>query len=401
MTKKIKLNLDYNFNYSFYNQNKTAKNLSKGEYVLVDPIFTNSFENQKIINRLGLKFIYETKKQTFQIGSRARNIQVRNVNRVTNQVIHQPINNILPFSNYTYKFSQNNKLDFRYSTDSRQPTIDQLQPIRNNVNTNNIDVGNPNLLPTFSNKLDVNYYLYKPLSEKYLSINSFINYTNNDFSNSVKYDSLGRTISQSINVNGNYYSYLGVHGQIPVLLKKLFISPNAFANYSNRSNFINEQKNTTQQLSSNLGVDLAVDLDTLNFSIKYNYQYVRSNSSLSSASNLPTNNHTIGGTFAMKLPFKMLFETDAQYIINSKRFDGYNLKYLVWNANISKSFLKTENLIVSFNAYDILKQNINNIRMTYGNIITDEKTNIITRYFLLKVIYKFNNTKTKESDDMY
>jgi len=63
--------------------------------------------------------------------------------------------------------------------------------------------------------------------------------------------------------------------------------------------------------------------------------------------------------------------------------------------------LKNENLIVSIDATDILNQNINTSRTIQDNVITDNKTNIISRYILLKAIFKFNSNKTKENDEEY
>ena len=46
----------------------------------------------------------------------------------------------------------------------------------------------------------------------------------------------------------------------------------------------------------------------------------------------------------------------------------------------------------------LLNQNINLQRQINGNVITDNNTQIISRYFLVKLTYKFNNNKTKEDD---
>jgi hypothetical protein len=70
----------------------------------------------------------------------------------------------------------------------------------------------------------------------------------------------------------------------------------------------------------------------------------------------------------------------------------------VVNSEISKAFLSTENLIVAFCANDIFNQNLNLQRQINGNIVTDNFTQIITRYFLLRLTYKFNNNKTKEDE---
>ena len=54
---------------------------------------------------------------------------------------------------------------------------------------------------------------------------------------------------------------------------------------------------------------------------------------------------------------------------------------------------------MSVEANDILNQNISNQRNQNSNQITDTKTTIIKRYFLLKVLFKFNSQKTKEGGE--
>jgi hypothetical protein len=103
----------------------------------------------------------------------------------------------------------------------------------------------------------------------------------------------------------------------------------------------------------------------------------------------------------VKITKRWLLETDGKYTNNGNRTPGYNIKYFIWNASLARSFLKTENLILSLNANDILNQNISNQRYITSNQIVDTKTQIIKRYFLLKLLYKFNNQKTKVEDEGY
>jgi len=74
------------------------------------------------------------------------------------------------------------------------------------------------------------------------------------------------------------------------------------------------------------------------------------------------------------------------------------VNYVIWNASIQRSFLKTGNLLFGIEAYDILNQNISNYRTVNNNVIVDQKTNIIRRYFMAKMTLRFNNFKTKEED---
>ncbi len=399
LSKKIKLEMSYDWNYFKSSQNKLSLNNIGGEYNVIDSNFTNNFINSKYINRAGLKFIYEVKKFRIIASTKVRNVFVNNVNLFANTQLTQNFNNIMPFASFRYKPSENASYDISYKMLSNNPTITQLQPVKDNTNQNFINIGNPNLLPTQQHQFNVNFNSWKPISGKYYWAGLNYNYINKDFSYSTNYDSLGRTIAQSINVDGNfnYGGYLGF--SYPFYGKKLELQPNIYGNYSKNKDIINGNLNSTTNFNGATELKMALNLDSLTINVGATYDYYSTSSSLNSLSNKPYNTQTYIASFNLKLPQRFTIESDASYIINGKRADGYNVNYFVWNASVSRSFLKTENLLVGFYAYDMLNQNINIVRNITSNVISDVKTNVISRYFLLKITFKFNSNKTKEDDD--
>ena len=62
----------------------------------------------------------------------------------------------------------------------------------------------------------------------------------------------------------------------------------------------------------------------------------------------------------------------------------------MWNASISQQLLKSKALTVSLRVYDLLNQ-VNSIsRSITASYIDDTETNVLTRYFMLSVSYRFN-----------
>jgi outer membrane receptor protein involved in Fe transport len=385
----------------YYNskQNKLALNNIGGEYNQLDSTLTNNFINVKQINRAGLKFIYEVKKMRFTIGTKARNVYVDNNNIFKDQRITQNFNNVLPFSTIRYKFSDNKVLDVKYTTSSQNPTISQLQPVRDNSNPNFINIGNPNLLPTFMHSINLNFNSWKSISGKYTWMGLTYNYTNNDIASSTSYDSIGRTVSQAINVNGNYNvsGYIGT--SMPFFSKKFEVGPNLWTSYTDNKSYINNQENKTQDLRSSLQLELRLNLDKVEAALSGYYSYNSAYSSLNTTSSRPYSTQGMSARIGIKFPKNFVLESDANYTINSNRSSGYNINYLVWNANLSKTFFKKENFILGLYAYDILNQNISVDRDISSNVVTDIKTNIISQYFLLKATFKFNSNKAKEENE--
>jgi len=399
ITKKIKLQVEYNVNYNLSKQSKITKDFQNGDYSLTNPLFTNNFENKRTFQSVGGMFMYETKKQGLYTGARARSISFINTNLINNDKFKYSVNTILPYLYYHWNIGQGARFNFRYMTLSNQPTINQLQPVPDNTNPIQVKVGNPDLRPTYTHNFEINYNIFKPLSGRYIGGNIVFMAVNNDFTNAITYDQLGRTLTQTVNVNGNYNSNFNLWAGIPFKDKMFSLDPNANGSYQKNTNFINGEKNSTKTASISAGLGASFNIDTLNFRLNYNYSYNVPSSSLNTTSIKPYTYQEYGAYLYLKLPFKFSIETDAKYIINSNRAPGYNINYVLWNASLSKTFLKTENLILSIIGNDLLNKNISNERTIVDNVITDTKTNIITRYFLLQLVYKFNNNKTKYNDD--
>lgn len=402
LSKKTKLELEYNFLYNNSKQNKRTLNYYNGEYSVNDAAFSNNFENIQMLHKGSVRFIYETKKTRLGIGTRVQQRGMISNNLITGQKFTQKDNSLLPFFRYTYRFSDNKRVNAGYYTIANQPSINQLQPIPDNTNPNRIVLGNPALKQAYVHKAEMSFNSYKPLSGRYVYAGINYSLTNNGFSNSTAYDSIGRTISQTVNVDGNYTLSVNVGGGIPFFSKKLSLNPNLNYNTGRNINFINSEKNISHQNNINLGLSAEIQLDTLTLTLGATYDYSAARSSLNNSSNKPYSSQLYSAGLLLKLPFKVSVETDAQYNINSQRTAGYNINYVLWNASINKTFFKNENLIISIIGNDLLNQNISTSRTIEDNIITDTKTNIISRYFLLKAVWKFNSTKTKDDEnDMF
>ncbi len=399
LTKKIKLEFTFDFINSTSTQEKKTLNYFNGDYTVKDSVLSNTFKNTRNTYRSGLKFIFETKKIRFSTGTRVRDVLVDNYNVGTTQTIKQDVKNILPYMSWRYKFSDNQSFQFNYYTGSSLPSITQLQPVQNNTNPNYITIGNPNLLPSYEHHFEMNFNSFKPISGKniYAGINALV--TNNDFASSTNYDNIGRTVTQAVNVNGNYNAdgYIGF--SLPFFSKVLEISPTLNADYYSSTNYINSQKNITTNASASGDLRVSVTTEKFYFVVSGNYQYTVPQSTLNSLSSKPYGTQGYDAEMTWTLPKKFSVSTDAEYVINTKRTAGYNISYVLWNASVSKTFLKSENLILSFKGNDLLNQNISATRTVNGNIITDNKTSIIKRYIMMQLVWKFNSQKKKEEDD--
>ncbi len=398
LTDNWKLQFEYLFENGFNKQDKKTFNRGDGSYSELEVPLSNIFDNSRIQHRLSAIGVFEKKSHVVTGGLGIRNIAIENFNIITSAVINQNFNNLLPRLSYQYKPSMSKRMGIYYTTSSSQPSINDLQPVVDNSNPNRTQEGNPTLKPNYVHNLNGNFNTWQALSGRYIWSGFNASVTNSAFANSTTYDNFGRTVSKTVNVDGNLFGNVYLGAGIPFLSRKLEIEPNANASYNRYTNFINTEKNITQNTSFSGGLDFSLQLDSLEITIGNTYSYTNPVSSLSSVSNIPYSSQRYEFDLEWQLKRHFTIKIDANYSINSQRADGFNKNIFIVNAELSKAFFKTENLIITLSGNDLLNQNLNLSRQVNGNIVTDNYTSIISRYFLLKLTYKFNNNKTKEDE---
>lgn len=399
LAKYWELETEYSYEYGFSTQDKSTFDRNGNVYTDFNDSLSNIFDNTRQQHLGGVKLKYEPKKHTFAVALRVRNINIDNFNKVTDSLINQNISNFLPVVEYHFKPSVSKRLRITYRTNSQQPSINDLAPVPNNSNPNSIREGNPDLKPNYTHNFNVMFNTWQALSGRYVWIGGNAMITDNAFATSTTYDQFGLSRSKTVNVDGNVFASLFGGAGVPLYKRIIELRPNINANYNRYSNFINDEKNVTTSLTAGGGLGLNFKWDSLQIELSNTFAYNNPQSSLNSSSNTPYTTQSYRIDIDWRLPFGFIIGTDAKYTINSQPGEGfYDYSYLVWNAELGKTFLKTENLVVSVVGNDILNQNINAARQVNGNVITDNRTTIISRYFLLKATLRFNNNKTKQND---
>ena len=134
---------------------------------------------------------------------------------------------------------------------------------------------------------------------------------------------------------------------------------------------------------------------------RLNYQHARA--SVQENANMDTWNFDYGANANVNLDFGLSISTDIR--MSSRR--GYsdrsmNTNELLWNAQISQSFLKGRAATVSVQFYDILHQQSNVSRSLTAAMRQDTWSNAINSYFMVHFIYKLNifpgGSKKKSGD---
>lgn len=317
--------------------------------------------------------------------------------------------NFSPTFELNYKFSDVSKLKLTYRGKTSQPTITQLLDIRDNSNPLNIYQGNSGLKPAFVNSLRLFYNNY--IEKKQRSMMAHVNFstTRNAISNKVEYDTqTGGMLTCPINVNGNWNAS-GAFMFNTAIDSLGYFNFNSFSNvgYNNYVSYLalsagtSALKNITRALTLSERASFGYRNSWIEVELNGTVDYTRSTNTLKvGKSNLNTWQFSYGTNVTFMAPWNMQITTGLTQ--NSRRGfsdKSMNTNELVWNAQVSQSFLKSKSLTVSLQLYDIL-HNLSSVSRTIDALKrSDISYNTINSYAMLHVIYNVNLFGGKENRD--
>ena len=310
------------------------------------------------------------------------------------------VTNFSPTLDFRWRKSQTSQLRFNYRANTRQPSISDLLDIYDDSNPLAIRRGNPGLKPSFTQNFRLNYNDYFQKHQQ--SIGAFLNFSMTDNSVSSKTTlidpSTGQTETKPENINGNWNSSLFLTFST-ALDSAAYFNLNTSTNLSYNHNVgyvqVAGDKESQKSVTTALGVGERLGISYRNewFELELNgsLNYQKNRSELQTNNNLDTWQFTYGATLGINAPWGTAISTNMG--MQSRR--GYadasmNTNELIWNAQLSQSFLRGNALTVSLQFYDILHQQSTVSSMLSAMQRSDTEYNAITNYAMLHVIFRTN-----------
>ena len=308
------------------------------------------------------------------------------------------VTNITPTLDFRYKFTDQHSIRVQYRGDTRQPDITQLLDITDDSNPLYITKGNPGLKPQFTNSLNVYYNNYIQRYKRSIVVYANYRHIRNSISNLVRYNpETGGSVSQPENINGNWNINSGVTFNTAIDTTAHWnVGTDTRLRYNNYVSYVAQQKadaekNTTRSYNLSERLNLSYRNDWLEITADGWVNYQHSRNELQPTADLDTWQFNYGGQMIIRLPFGLEISTNIHE--NSRR--GYNdpssnTNELIWNGQISQTFLKSKTLVVALNFYDLLQQQSNYNRWVGATGRSDTRYNGINSYAMLHVRYRLN-----------
>ena len=421
--RQVYLQFSYQYRYSYTKSDRATYSLTDIDFSDIVPLYRNwnaylgrlanpldSYEDTNLSRMSEYKNFNHTAEVMLRIVRKAYNLNVgfqllpQKSHFVQDyQGVHadttRTVTNFTPTLDFRWKKSQTGQLRFTYRGSSQQPSMSDLLDIVDDSNPLRITRGNPGLKPSFTQNFRLFYNDYFQKHQR--AVMTFVNFstTSNSVSNKTTLNSeTGGTITRPENINGNWNGNLGFMFNTAVD-SAAFFNVNTFTNlnyahnvgYVSVDNISDSQKSTTNTLGINERLAASYRNDWLEVELNGSVNYSHSRSELQTSNNLDTWQFSYGGMIGVTAPWGTSLTTNMN--MQSRR--GYsdasmNTNELIWNAQVSQSFLKGKALTLSLQLYDILHEQSTVSRVISAMQRSDTEYNAITSYAMLHVIYRLN-----------
>ena len=343
-------------------------------------------------------------------------------------LVKQNLINWSPSVAYKYRFNKRKTLDLSYSGNSNDPDIDELQEVIDKTNPQYIRYGNPNLKPSFTNNLRLDFNFFGEKSHRSFVSNWGYSTTNNSTSNMIlRESSTGVSVAKLMNVDGRWSMNGNINFNTPLdsaehwhVSTSSSIAYNEYANYNSTpltAKNIKEagitgefedlsfndfdklagyaRKNHTQNLRLHQDLQLRFHLPEFSWKIDGGITYNKIHNSLRTSACRETFVYNANADFQLELPFNAQLSSRISYISRHGFSSSVRKNSAMWGAQFTQRMFKDNTGLLSFQIFDILHQR-NNVERSINNLtITDTRSAVLGSYFLVSFQYRLNTMVKK------
>lgn len=402
--------LEFNASLNYSNRNSFRNQYDKddtGDHTLFNAEYSNEFWNKSLSENLAVNYNYRDEHFNIVAGITASPSQTFSYTEYGNGDVRDIENKVFNYSpnlslRYNIGGSRRNYVRVQYRGRSSEPSVSQMQPVKNNTNLMRETVGNPALLPAFSHSLSMNYS--KSNAETLASFSTSLSAGMNKdalVSNSI-YDASGKEYSQTVNVDQAPFNLNGsVTYNRPIIKNRLHFQTQTSAGmrqsigYSSRNvstdaidvdNLILGDRSITNSYSANESLSLTFTHNIVEAGFRGRFNYSRSQNNLNPDRIQTTINWSVNGNLTLHLPYDINIDNDLSYSAH-QGYANFDQNELLWNARIDKAIFKKK-FTLQLRINDILRQRQNISQSIGSNSVSYNKSDMLSSYYIISLSYR-------------
>jgi hypothetical protein len=367
-------------------------NRGDGQYVEMVDSLSSHLDNRTINQHVTFNLQGTVKHLNYTLGNDWVKYNYRQDDLIADSAVQVHYFNQAPRLLVSYTPNQRFYIGFQYNAITQEPTISQLAPIENNNDPLHITLGNPNLKPGINQNLKLDFHWF---GRWLFNMNLSMALIENSISTKTTTDSLGRQISEPVNVGGGRTDVINI--SLNRRLEGFDIGFHASGNYSRMMSYLNTDLSQNNTYTSGVGFSLNKYVaNRYSVQINTNLGYFCQFSSINLSN--PVRYWTQSHSGALTVWFIPKFEIgmNATYTWQEKTIGfAANTSVLIWNSYVSRDFA-CHKLTIKAGFKNLLNENAGISRTNAANINTETTTNILGRYWMLSAAYHFDKKFKKK-----
>lgn len=377
----------YTFSLSTGRSLQSTYDKAGGKYILYVDSLSGNLREQTLMHQFTFNLQKTNGRLQYTIGANIFDLNYRQRNLLTDSLFNKTYLDLAPHASFRFRRNQSTFITFNYTANTQRPSPSQLQIIRSNTDPLHITLGNPGLRPGFSQALSVNY---QKLKGWMTAINFTVGNTTNSISNRTITDSLGRQITQPVNVDG------GRNATLNFMVSRLVLGivtrfHSNFA-YARNVSYINTELSKNDSYNPGAGIDLTRHVTgkyDLILNTQFNFNENKSSVNETLSTHYWEQHHN--GALAIYLLRNYVLNANFEYLWQQAANSyGSNNSMFLLNAGIGRDLFSNA-LTVKFLCNNLLDEARGIGRSNVGNVNTETSTNILGRYWLLTLSWKFDH----------
>ena len=377
---------------------------------LYDSVYSNALTNNMYTEQLELNYRWVSEKVDLTAGARVLATQTQSATYYGKTLARDTLYNRWNWSpnvRFRYKFGQKEFARIVYRGRVNQPTIQQMEPVRNNSDAMNETVGNLGLNPAFNHNIFAMYSRFN--QEKFSSIMTGMhaNITQDALVNNTIYDQTGKRYLQTVNADMVPWN-VGAHfmSNTPFCNKLFQFHSRTAVSYNQRVAYVLREQDAEEiaQLIAADNLPLGDPSKTGNFrmtsdltlrftheivdvGVKNTNVYSLTHNSLNKKNISHIGDWIITGDVTFHLPKSWNIATDISYTSRHGYQGLTDVNELIWNFSLDKTWT---NSTLTLKVYDLLNDKKNIVQTVNETSVSYQKFNTLPTYFMLTYTYKLN-----------
>ena len=414
LTEKSQLSMQYRISYNY---SDADKKVFPYDYELdmfnpvIDETLSNIYNSGYLTHRVGPGYRLGDAKNML-----AMNVYYQRATLTGDQEypfmskLSAQFDNALYFAMWNHTFNPTNTLRVFLRSYTSNPSVSDLQNVIDNTDPQSVTGGNPNLKPTYSHNLFMNYnkssvtkgrtfmvMLSASMQDNFIGDSTAFYGREGGEVNGVRIDPYGQ-FTKPVNLDGSWNVRGAISYGFPVKWIKSNLNLNVAMTYNQSPSIMNGVKNISSGYYYNYGAVLGSNIsEKIDFTFSYNGGYNIARNTIQQRGNQDNRylTHSARGSFKWVAWLGFTLSGNANYMRYQGITDKFNEEYLICNVYLGKKLFRNQRGEINVGINDLLNQNksfYRNIQETYIENVTNK---VLGRYWGFQFTYNLRNFGSK------